>query len=296
MIIRAASTSINAQGQELVGHGTAIFPLDCYEENVSATPVLWHWHEDWEIVLATQGMLQVKTTPGDLTLQPGEAVFFGPGCVHEITGGAPDSMLRSAVFHPRLISSMDSVIWQKYVQPLQEVGAVGWGQTLPWHKQCIALFSACWAALEQEPVGFELLAREALSQLALLLCTQLDLKQKKLSLKAAQDSLRIKEMLQFIQAHYGEEITSAQIAASAMLSESQCLRCFRSTIHTTPGQYLKEYRLQAACQLLTTTGEKVGEIGAVCGFLDAAYFTKLFRETLGCTPAAYRLAQKERGM
>ena len=102
-------------------------------------------------------------------------------------------------------------------------------------------------------------------------------------------------MLGFIQEHYGESITVAQIAASAMLSESECLRCFRRTINATPSQYLRDYRLQVSARLLDSTEEKIGDIGALCGFPDAAYFTKIFREAKRVTPVEYRRAHRQKG-
>ncbi len=293
MIVRGADTFINAQGQELVDHGTHFFPLGCYEEDVSAAPVHWHWHDDWEFVLATKGTIQILTASDDILLQPGEAVCLGSGCVHEIKGEGQGSMLRSAVFHPRFLSSMDSVIWEKYVRPLQNVGVVVLVDSVSWQRACIQNFCACWDALDREPLGFEIQAREALIQLALLLYTHLDVGRQIPSLREQRNSQRIKVMLGFIQGHYAESLTTAQIAASAMLSESECLRCFHTSINMTPGQYLKEYRLRVAAGLLANTSEKAGDIGAACGFLDAAYFTKIFREQMGCTPGEYRKAHQE---
>lgn len=294
MIIRGADTTITASGQELVEHGTAVFPLGCYEEAVSVRPVAWHWHDDWELILATQGTVKTVTAAGEYLLRPGEAVFLGAGCVHEVVGEGPGAVLRSAVFHPRFISGMDTLIWQKYLQPLQDVGAVELLPQKPWQAECIALFNVCWGALEKEFPGFEIQAREALSKLAFLLCTQLDIRQRQPSAREARNNQRIKAMLGFIQEHYGENITVAQIAASAMLSESECLRCFRRTINATPSQYLREYRLQVSARLLASTEEKIGDIGAVCGFPDAAYFTKIFRETKRVTPMEYRRAHRQK--
>ncbi len=288
MIVKGADTIINAKGQELVAHGTALFPLGCYEENISASPVCWHWHDDWEIVLSTKGTIKIRTTTENLNLQVGEAVFLGSGCVHEMCGEGPECQLRSAVFHPRFISDTDSIIWQKYIRPLQNVKIVRLLPKNPWQKECIDLFQACWNTLDKEPPGYEIQAREALSRLILLLYTRLDIQHHKPSEKELRNNKRIKTMLQFIHEHYAEEISISRIAASATLSESECTRCFRSTINTTPGQYLKSYRLQTAASLLISTDEKIGNIGAACGFLDTAYFIKLFREAMGCTPGKFR--------
>lgn len=290
MIIRNADTFINASGQELVEHGTAVFPLGCYEEKVSDRPVAWHWHDDWEIILATQGTVKARTAAGEHPLRPGEALFLSGGCVHEVMGEGPGAQLRSAVFHPRFIGGMDTLIWQKYLQPLQGIGAVRLRPQEPWQARCIRFFESCWYAMEQEPPGYELWTRQALSQLAFLLYTRPDIRQCRPSAREVRNNQRIKSMLGFIQEHYAENITVSQIAASAMLSESECLRCFRATVNAAPSQYLKDYRLQISARLLASTNDKIGDIGAACGFTDAAYFTKLFRESMGCTPGEYRKA------
>ena len=95
-------------------------------------------------------------------------------------------------------------------------------------------------------------------------------------------------MLQYIQAHYSEELTLEQIAASAAVSKSMCLRYFRQIIDTTPIRYLLQYRIEKAAGLLLSTEKKVGEIATVCGFSDISYFTRRFREINGCTPLEYR--------
>lgn len=40
--------------------------------------------------------------------------------------------------------------------------------------------------------------------------------------------------------------------------------------------------------ILLSTNDTVGNIGAVCGFFDAGYFTKVFREVKGTTPKEFR--------
>ena len=46
--------------------------------------------------------------------------------------------------------------------------------------------------------------------------------------------------------------------------------------------------MQKAAELLISTKHGVAEIGAQCGFLDASYFTKSFREWKGISPSEYR--------
>ena len=56
----------------------------------------------------------------------------------------------------------------------------------------------------------------------------------------------------------------------------------------TPMQYVLRVRINASCQLLTSTGRSVAEIALACGFYDQSYFTKQFHKQLGQTPTEYR--------
>ena len=102
-------------------------------------------------------------------------------------------------------------------------------------------------------------------------------------------------MLQFIQEHYAEDVSVEQIAASAAISPSECLRCFHDMIGTTPNQYLRDQRTQRAAELLCGTGLQVSEIAAQCGFRDASYFARAFRQVYGCGPTDYRRKARESG-
>lgn len=92
------------------------------------------------------------------------------------------------------------------------------------------------------------------------------------------------EDLQF----FSEEITLSDLSASANISKSECSRCFKISLNTTPYKYLTEYRLSKAAQLLAKTNEPVGNIAAAVGFHQISHFGKCFKEKTGCSPKAYR--------
>jgi AraC-like DNA-binding protein len=95
-------------------------------------------------------------------------------------------------------------------------------------------------------------------------------------------------MLQHIHNHFSEEITIADLSNEALISQSEVLRSFHNTIHTTPNQYLKQYRIQKATHLLVNTDMTALERALECGFQSSSYFTKSFKEKTGCTPLNYR--------
>lgn len=102
------------------------------------------------------------------------------------------------------------------------------------------------------------------------------------------DTERIKSMIQYIHDNYGKKLTLQDIAGAANISSRECSRCFRRCIHDSPINYLNTYRVRMAALMLLQSGESVMTIGENCGFSSNSYFGKIFYETMGCTPSAYR--------
>ena len=103
------------------------------------------------------------------------------------------------------------------------------------------------------------------------------------------DAVRMEKMLEFIQAHYPESITTAAIANAANLSERECLRCFQRVMRESPIQYLLKYRLmQSAGKLRSQPDASIAEISAQCGFDYPSYYSSQFRRFYLCSPREYR--------
>lgn len=298
MALALCGVRTNDAGMELDQHGTGLFPIACYHENLSREPVPWHWHFDWELGVILQGRAWVTAGGQRHIIQPGEGFFLRSGVLHSLEG-EEDCLLRSAVFHPRLVGgSTDSIFWLRCVQPLLEEDARPFfhlDRTQPWHGEVLDCLRAAWGACAGEEPGFELQVRDALSRAALLLARQGSAPAAPASGKRQRDEERVKEMLCFVQRHVAEKLSVADIAASAAVSERECLRCFRNTIGASPIQYLKQFRVQRAAQLLADSTASVAETGAACGFQDPSYFCKLFRERMGCSPAEYRRRRQGSG-
>ena len=142
--------------------------------------------------------------------------------------------------------------------------------------------------MADEPPDYENEARYRLTTVLRLLGAQCEEGGVKVSQQERIAAERMKQMLRFVEEHYAEELTVERIAACVALSESACLRSFRQLLGITPIQYVKQFRVEKAAELLRSTRLRTGEIGAECGFADGSYFIKTFRELKHCTPKEYR--------
>lgn len=294
MALAVCSAQINEQGRELVQHGAPQFPIACYYDDLEKSPVPWHWHPELEVFVISEGTAIVAVGAERFTLRRGQGMFINTGIlhaawVHDHTG----CRIHSAVFHPRLVGGgPDTVFWTKYLAPLVN----GSGQdcvlfdcTEAWHKEAVQSIETAWKSCAKEPWGYEFQTREALSRLILLLSRSQAPGPAVKSKKVLRNERWMKLMLEYIHQNYASHLTSAAIAKSAAVSESECLRCFRNVVGLTPIQYVIQYRVQKAEELLISMPElNVSEVGARCGFQDASYFTKTFHALKGCAPSEYR--------
>lgn len=295
MALSHCVTTTNQQGWETTEHGTPPFPIACYHNDLSEAAVPCHWHDELEATVVEAGGVVVTADSEVWELEAGQGYFFPSGVLHGIRQADAPSRIRAVVFHPRLVGgSVESVFWQNYLQPLISDGprCVRLSRDIPWQKEALEAVETSWLTCVEEPRGFEFTVREALSRLVFLLSSHCPAVERRPSEKALRDGERIKAMLRCIQERCADPLTVAEIAASASISESECLRCFRSMIGATPIQYVKQLRVQRAAELLESSDEKISEIGMRCGFQEMSYFARTFRALKGRTPSQYRAEKR----
>ena len=292
------NTTVDAERRELIQHGTVAFPIGCYHDDLRRTDVIWHWHEELEVGLVSEGEAQVTAGSQTEPLRTGDGFFVNTGVLHAARAlGDGPCRFHSLVFHPRLVGgSLESVFYQRYLLPLMaqpEQGNLILHAGTPAHRPLLDAIERAWQACVQEPPHFEFAVRAALSELVAGLCGQLNQAPAAgADRRALRDAGRIKAMLRCIHDRYAEPLRIPDIARSAALSPSECLRCFRRTIGCTPTEYLRDVRLRRAAALLADTALPVAEVAALCGFDDVSYFTRTFRSRLHPPPTAHRQAHR----
>ncbi len=293
MALSDCITITDDTGLELKEHGDMLFPVACYWDDLYKNSVPWHWHDELEVAVVTEGSVQVATDTEKVILEKGSAFFINTEILHSVCNvDDSECRLHSICFHARLIGgSGDSIFWQKYLRPLMNDTAFAFVCLHPqneWEKQACNYIEEAWQKCADEPEGYEFDVRNALSQFIFLMVSNYPHLENPHSEKLKRNEERIKSMLSYIQKNFGNEIKVKDIAHSATISESECLRCFQATIGVTPIQYVKQYRIQKAAELLIASDRAISDIGVHCGFYDMSYFAKEFRKKYFCTPSEYR--------
>ena len=93
----------------------------------------------------------------------------------------------------------------------------------------------------------------------------------------------------YISKNYGNEALSVKdISTHVFLSTSYVCTFFKNETGQTLNQYLTEYRMEKAKQLLRDGRFKISDISSRVGYSDGNYFGKSFKKYCGLSPSEYR--------
>ncbi|NCB30394.1 MAG: AraC family transcriptional regulator [Clostridia bacterium] len=282
--------------KEIGAHGTPLFPCAHYHGALTdyvAGQIPWHWHEDLEFFLVTEGRGRVLLDTEPVVLEAGQGILFNANALHSIReAGLAPCVFRSLVFHPALIGGRpEGAIYQRYVRPVLECSSlrhIRFSPEVPWQAVGLEHFQEAFQACTVGEFGYEFKLRDALSRLWRGMVENL---QDELIFYVGEDrgqSARLKAMLDYIHAHFSEHIALPDIAAAASISERECCRCFERTIGMPPIMYVVHYRLCTAAVLLEDTEFSISEVCERTGFNNPSYFSKVFRRQMGYSPREYR--------
>ncbi len=99
---------------------------------------------------------------------------------------------------------------------------------------------------------------------------------------------RINRVYDYVQNHYQQQITLADIASEVNMSEKYFSRFFSNTVKKPFFEFLNEYKINQACKLLIETDKQVSEICYASGFESLPFFYRQFKKFKKCQPKTYR--------
>jgi AraC family transcriptional regulator len=101
---------------------------------------------------------------------------------------------------------------------------------------------------------------------------------------------QLNRVVEYIEQHLAEKITGEDLSRLVELSIGQLFRAFKVSVGMPPLRYVALRRLESVCSLLRTSRDPLCEIAVAAGYCDQAYLCRVFRRTLGASPAAWRRA------
>lgn len=246
-----------------------------------------HWHEDIQFIYVLEGEIEIKTLTKLVSVDAGSGVFINKNVVHLVRKNSachynsfifPDYFLKFYFGSPAK-DFVESIIGK------EQIPICCFSRKTENHRTILNALKRL-SEIEKNKTNFYVY--EVLVSLTTL---WLEVRENIQFPSEKQDTVvytRMQKFLQYIEQHFGEDVSLEVLAASANVSKSECLRCFKSTMQSTPYKYLIEYRLSKAAELLKNTDESISNIAECVGFHQISHFGKCFKEKTGLAPRDYR--------
>jgi len=95
-------------------------------------------------------------------------------------------------------------------------------------------------------------------------------------------------ILKYIEQNYSQKILAQNICSEFFISPGTMYNLFRANINKTFIEYLTEFRIEKAKELLKTTSQTIPEIADAVGIKDPYYFNKVFKKHTGFTAINFK--------
>ena len=222
-------------------------------------------------------------------LSSGDGIFINSQVIHRFE--AEDSaIIPNIVFSPVLLAPQGSLIYSRYIGPIIEstTECVIFSAEETAHHSIIETMRSVFA-VQSSGTASEMETVELLLKLWRLLYESIQITDcGPVSGHSAQTQAKLQIMMQYIHDNYSGQITLDDIAGTVLISKSSVLNIFRIYLHTSPINYVVEYRLKRASKLLVDTENSVCAIAHETGFENIGYFCRRFKKLYGVTPINYR--------
>lgn len=275
--------------QEMRPQGTFEFPIAFYHINPSHPryQMTYHWHKECEMIRILEGSFLLTIDNNSYHLKKGDLIFIQDGFLH---GGIPSECIYECIVFDMLLLMKNNHICSRQIQSIihhERVIHAYLSRDIPALNDTVTdLFTAMGA---KKP-GYEFIIQGSLFHFfGIVLEHELYQTHPASSSVSTNRLAQLKNVLSYIEEHYQETISLDDMARIAGMNSKYFCRYFRAMTQRTPTNYLNYYRIECACELLSTKDLTITEVAFCCGFNDISYFIKSFHKYKGITPKRYMI-------
>jgi AraC-like DNA-binding protein/mannose-6-phosphate isomerase-like protein (cupin superfamily) len=241
-----------------------------------------HWHDYYELGFVLEGEAVHAVNGVSHRVSPGSAFLLSPADFHSFEPVGDQSLrMLNAVVHPELV--------ERTLEAVQPEGELG----LPWSITASPGMEDDVRRVAEEASergsGWDIVVESAIRTMIVELArSSLGASMADPEAVDAGPPAHVRRALRYVERHFREPLTLAQVAAVAHLSPHWFSEQFRRATGDSFQSYLKRRRLQFARALLESTELGVTEVGHAAGFSDPSYFARAYRSHYGRSPSGSR--------
>lgn len=263
------------------------FKVEKYTHTSKCSSVSWHLHPEYEIVYIQNGQGNLQLGSHSESYSNGLLLFLGPNIPHMPFGNSQFKNNKEIV-----IQFPESFVIEK-LGNFPEFDTII--KFINKSKNGILFSSSTHKKLSSSFLKFDKQnnTEQILNLMSILWQLSIDQNQRfllkeKLTLDINKYSLeRVSKIYQYVNDNYRKEIRSEILAKMLGLTPNSFCRMFKTVTQRSFIDFLNEFRIKKAQELLNSNDILIYEAMSQCGFNDPSYFSKQFKKHTGITPSTY---------
>ncbi|NLE02798.1 MAG: AraC family transcriptional regulator [Fibrobacter sp.] len=238
-----------------------------------------HTHPGWSFIVAFD--CNCRTAVGEKIYDsiPSTVFVLPPEIPHQELPSETVSRYIAVIIDPKFLQQQLAV----YNKSTSDLNAA---MICPTSQRLIDELKEFLTEYEEAAPGYEILLKAgALKITHLLIRLLLNIKHNG---SIVQHRMSVNKALDFLNEHYGEKISVADLAAAANTSVSHFSRIFKDETGVSPSEYIMQVRLDYAKRMLRADEKNITQIALDCGFNSSSYFSHCFTRAFQISPSDFK--------
>ena len=262
---------------EKICHKAENLPMKIYKSR----GVYLHWHTEYEFIMVNKGSVLCIVNGQPITLPENSAILLCSGDLHAIHNDT-DAEITAIVVSPKFWSEKSfeplfkkGIQYQSFFDGDDDIDR----SVINILREIVELYS-------QKPFGYEFILMAKFSEIFASLLSNGRFTNAKSRVKPIPKEFHT--LISYIHTHYQEKIQLDTLSDISFYSKTYIMKLFKKYTYLTPMEYIIEYRLEIAKEMLKNSDASNLNIAISCGFNSETYFIRAFKKRYGVTPSAYR--------
>ncbi len=224
-----------------------------------------HMHNSFELIVITDGCMDITVGTEKYTVNKNEAVLIFPHQLHSLNSLHSKHILY--IFSPDIIKAFSSKVLQK--TPVSNKFVID--------EHLLALLYPMdenSSTVEKKGVLY-------------CVCAEFD-KTNGYVDKASDKNNLLYRIFEFIETEYNKECVLRRLSDSLSYDYSYLSRYFKRNVGISFNDYVNHFRISKACELLSNTDNTVLQCAMECGYSSLRSFNRNFKEIVSVSPTEYK--------
>lgn len=243
-------------------------------------------HNAIELLYVKQGSYTVTLDGSDHTIFPGDLILFCSNTPHHaVSGGEYENSYYVIKIPPAFLMELSGL--DKMAEYIMRFATNRPENKFLWRKselegtRILAALNALIAEFELKEYAYEAAIKLKIGSLLLEIMRECPPEAQG---KHHEVAALVYSAMNYVRAHYSEDVNEEELAKSLGVSYSYFSRSFKQITGMSFKKYLNRIRTTRAERLLITTQKSVTEVATDCGYNNVSYFINVYRSIKGKTP------------